>query len=291
MTDSGSLLKDSPRWTHYPGIGTGTGYNTALLCHRVGPARVTSIDIDRGLVGVARQRLATLGYTPHLVTGDGTKGCRARAPYDRIIATVSVAHVPEAWIEQARPGGVILLPLDRRNCGGLLAKLTVDANNTAQGHFLSDFGGFMPVRSDYRDDAAARAFQTVNELDGEKRKTSLPADIISDEASPFEFFAALTVPGCGWDHFVFVPDNGDPVETWIAQGDGSWVRHTTGKDGTHTVWQGGPSQLWDRIETAHQQWHQLGQPARERFGLTVHNRRHTIWLDHPDGPHQWHLPM
>lgn len=272
-------------------IGTGSGYNTALLCHRLGPDRVTSIDIDPGLVTTARQRLAALGYRPHLVVGDGTKGYRARAPYDRLIATVSVARVPEAWIEQTRPGGVILLPLDRRNCGGLLNKLTVASNNIAQGRFLPDFGGFMPVRSDHRHDAADRAFRNAEDAHGEQRHTSLPADIVTDEASPFEFFAALTLPGGGWDYLVFVPDDGSPPETWIAQGDGSWVCHTTGTEGTHTVCQGGPTRLWNRIETAYQEWHRLGQPAREQFGLTVHNGRHTVWLDHPDGPHQWELPV
>lgn len=51
-------------------IGTGTGYNAALLSHRLGAANVTSIDLDPGLVADARQRLASIGYRPHdTVTG------------------------------------------------------------------------------------------------------------------------------------------------------------------------------------------------------------------------------
>lgn len=74
-------------------IGTGTGYNTALLCHRVGPRQVTSIDIDPGLIANARQRLAMFNYAPQLATFDGTAGCRARAPFDRAAGPPVTASV------------------------------------------------------------------------------------------------------------------------------------------------------------------------------------------------------
>jgi SAM-dependent methyltransferase len=64
-------------------IGTGTGYNAALLCHRLGPRNVVSIDIDPTLVAAARSRLADLGYHPTLVAGDGTTGAVQHGPYDR----------------------------------------------------------------------------------------------------------------------------------------------------------------------------------------------------------------
>ncbi len=97
----------------------------------------------------------------------------------------------------------------------------------------------------------------------------------------------MTVGGYGW--LGFIPDDGAPAETWLTQSNGSWVCYTTNENGTQTVRQGGPARLWDDIETAHQAWQQLGQPTRERFGLTVHAGRHTIWLDHPNDPHHWNL--
>lgn len=60
-------------------IGTDTGYNAALLSHRLGAANVTSIDLDPSLVADARERLANIGYRPHLVTGDGTHGVSGHA--------------------------------------------------------------------------------------------------------------------------------------------------------------------------------------------------------------------
>ncbi|MGH3719768.1 MAG: hypothetical protein ACRDRI_13215 [Pseudonocardiaceae bacterium] len=178
---------------------TGTGYNTALLCHRAGSDHVTSIDIDPRVVSTARDRLTELGYQPHLAARDGVTGYESRAPFDRIIATVGIPGIPQEWIAQTRAGGIIVLPLDRRNCGGLLLRLTVEADGCAQGRFLPDFGGFMPVRHLDRHDAADRAFRAIDD-EGDQRPTTLPADIITDETNPFEFFAELTLPGGGWNH-------------------------------------------------------------------------------------------
>lgn len=112
-------------------------------------------------------------------------------------------------------------------------------------------------------------------------------DAATNTGDPFEFFAALTVGGYNW--LGFIPDDGGPAETWLTQPNGSWVCHITDANGTQTVRQGGPLRLWDDIETAHLTWQQLGQPTRERFGMTIHDGRHTVWLDHPNDPHRWHL--
>lgn len=61
-------------------VGTGTGYNVALLCHRLGDEAVHSVDIGAGLVEMARQRLATLGYRPDLAVADGQAGRPGRGP-------------------------------------------------------------------------------------------------------------------------------------------------------------------------------------------------------------------
>lgn len=269
-------------------VGTGTGYNTALLCHRLGPDNVTSMDVDPALITRAGERLAALGYIPHLVAGDGRDGCPERAPFDRVIATVGLGRVPVAWIDQTRDGGRLLVPLDRRSCGGLLALLTVHGSR-ASGPFLPDFGGFMPVRTERGHDAALTAFREVADHEGTTGSTTLGVEVATDNAHPAEFFATLTVPGGGWDHMTFIPDDGGPTETWLGQQDGSWTCHTTTDDGTHTVRQGGPRRLWDAIEHAHDEWQRLGQPVRERFGLTVEHDHHVLWLDQPVSHYTWSL--
>ncbi|MDT0319404.1 hypothetical protein RNC47_13755 [Streptomyces sp. DSM 44918] len=60
-------------------VGTGSGYNTALLCERVGERGVTSVEVDIGLTHRAGLALRRAGYRPHLVWGDGKVGWRAGA--------------------------------------------------------------------------------------------------------------------------------------------------------------------------------------------------------------------
>jgi protein-L-isoaspartate(D-aspartate) O-methyltransferase len=97
-------------------IGTGTGYNAALISHIVGPSgQVTSIDIDPELVGTAREHLASAGFTEVTVaSADGAGGYPQHAPYDRIIATVGVSDLAGPWLEQAAPAARIVVPLDVR---------------------------------------------------------------------------------------------------------------------------------------------------------------------------------
>jgi protein-L-isoaspartate(D-aspartate) O-methyltransferase len=65
-------------------IGTGTGYNAALLSERLGAQNVTSMDIDSELTSTARIRLGDAGYRPTLATCDGALGYPGRASYDRL---------------------------------------------------------------------------------------------------------------------------------------------------------------------------------------------------------------
>ncbi|HET9257794.1 MAG TPA: hypothetical protein VFO16_21700 [Pseudonocardiaceae bacterium] len=63
-------------------IGTGTGYNAALLAHRLGDERVFSVEVDAGLSKLARARLAVAGFRPTVVATDGAAGLPRHAPFD-----------------------------------------------------------------------------------------------------------------------------------------------------------------------------------------------------------------
>ncbi|WP_193318858.1 methyltransferase, FxLD system [Nonomuraea phyllanthi] len=95
-------------------IGTGTGYNAALLARLVGPSgRVVSVDLDEDLVERAGRHLSEAGLSQvEVVCGDGAEGHAARAPYDRVIATVGVWEPAPAWLTQLSPGGRLVMPLD-----------------------------------------------------------------------------------------------------------------------------------------------------------------------------------
>ncbi|MFF8829644.1 methyltransferase domain-containing protein [Streptomyces sp. NPDC015131] len=124
-------------------IGAGTGYNAALLAHRLGDERVTTVDLDEDITAAARAHLAAAGRHPAVITGDGTHGCPGRAPFDAVIATCAVPRVPRAWLAQCRPGARVLTPLST----GLL-KLRVADESHAEGRFLHTSAYFVPLRGD-----------------------------------------------------------------------------------------------------------------------------------------------
>lgn len=97
-------------------IGTGSGYNTALLAELTGPyGWVGSIDVDGRLVTGAAARLGELapgqGTTLDLRRGDGWLGAPDAAPFDRIESTVGVDDLPPAWCGQLAEGGLLVAPL------------------------------------------------------------------------------------------------------------------------------------------------------------------------------------
>ncbi|MFE2866358.1 hypothetical protein [Embleya sp. NPDC059259] len=64
-----------------------------------------------------------------IITGDGVLGDPDAGAYDRVQVTASVRHIPAAWIEQARPGTVIVMPWGTDHTTGDCAlRLVVDAN-------------------------------------------------------------------------------------------------------------------------------------------------------------------
>jgi len=97
-------------------IGTGTGFNAALLAHLVGETgTVVTVDIDEDLADAARRRLTAAGYPSVVVAaGDGAAGWPGGAPYDRVIVTASARDLAPAWISQLGEGGRVVVPLSLR---------------------------------------------------------------------------------------------------------------------------------------------------------------------------------
>jgi protein-L-isoaspartate(D-aspartate) O-methyltransferase len=91
-------------------IGTGSGYQAAVLAEIV--ATVYSIELIPALGKEAAQRLKTLGYSNVEVRiGDGYKGWPEQAPFDSIVVTAAAPKVPEALVEQLKPGGRMVIPV------------------------------------------------------------------------------------------------------------------------------------------------------------------------------------
>lgn len=90
-------------------IGTGSGYQTAVLC-ALG-AKVFSIERHRPLYLATKARLEEMGYRANLYYGDGYKGLPAHAPFDKIIVTCGAPEVPPALPAQLKVGGALVIPV------------------------------------------------------------------------------------------------------------------------------------------------------------------------------------
>lgn len=91
-------------------IGTGSGYQTAVLC-KMG-ARVFTIERQIELYKKSSKLLPCLGYKPIVQSfGDGYKGLPNDAPYDGIIVTAGAPYIPEALLAQLKIGGRLVIPV------------------------------------------------------------------------------------------------------------------------------------------------------------------------------------
>ena len=264
-------------------IGTGTGWNAALLCRRVGESgRVVSIEVDPLIADTARAALASAGYSPSVICADGAAGYPETAPYDRVLTTASVREtVPWAWLEQTRSGGLIITPWGTDYCNGVMLTLRVADDHTATGRFSGDLA-FMRLRSQrrrfYEPDQAEiqHADVTTTEVHG----WDFFRMINSDQAA---FAIGLKVPGCslavelnkfGADHHLLELDD-ITTRSW-AQLDAA----LTSPDKL-VVRQLGPRRLWDEAEAAYDWWYEHDQPGLARFGMTMTVNTQTVWLDDP----------
>lgn len=90
-------------------IGTGSGFQTAILCE-VG-TKVFSIERQRELYLKANRIVPALGYSAKLKYGDGYKGWPSFAPFNKIIVTCGAPFIPEDLLNQLKPGGIMVIPI------------------------------------------------------------------------------------------------------------------------------------------------------------------------------------
>lgn len=107
-------------------IGTGSGYQTAILAHFF--AEVCSIERLSSLLDKARCRFRSLGLRNIWVTaGDGSLGWQEHAPYDAIMVTAAAERLPETLLHQLADGGSMVLPVVKEN-GQELQHIVRDGN-------------------------------------------------------------------------------------------------------------------------------------------------------------------
>lgn len=91
-------------------IGTGSGYQAAILSKL--SRKVYTIERHKELLHLAESRFRELGITNIIaMRGDGSKGWKEAAPFERIMVTAAAASVPDVYLEQLAPGGVMVIPV------------------------------------------------------------------------------------------------------------------------------------------------------------------------------------
>ncbi|MGH3838970.1 MAG: methyltransferase domain-containing protein [Pseudonocardiaceae bacterium] len=255
-------------------IGTGTGWNAALLAHRLGAGRVTTIEVDPEVAAHARTALQNVGLgAVTVITGDGSRGHPPQAPYDRVIATVGSKYLPYAWVAQTRPGGRIVAPSWALTYHGLLLALTVNEDGTAAGHFVDDVSFMM-----LREQRAHRSRQVITDADDYEQATITETDLHPAEVASASYALGAViaigtrVPDCRSDYFPPTdPGSKDGTLRLVDHRSGSWARLRYDHDGgpPYTVRQFGPRRLWDEVEAAHQWWVDAGRPDADRWRFTV----------------------
>ena len=124
-------------------IGTGSGYQTAILSALTPRGRVVSMERVPALMQQARQRLQELGYRNVEVQQAGSSlGCPAKGPYDAIIVTAAAPRLPESLLSQLAIGGRLVIPV-----GTLSQQELVQARRTDEGLSLRVLGPcrFVPL--------------------------------------------------------------------------------------------------------------------------------------------------
>ena len=92
-------------------VGTGSGYAAAVLAELA--SHVTTIECIDPLAELARDRLAGYGDRVQVVTGDGSLGYPANAPYDAITVAAAAPAVPPPLLDQLASGGRLVIPVGR----------------------------------------------------------------------------------------------------------------------------------------------------------------------------------
>ncbi|WP_435798352.1 protein-L-isoaspartate(D-aspartate) O-methyltransferase [Streptomyces decoyicus] len=268
-------------------IGTATLWNSLLMAHRAGPGRVTTMEVDKDLAEAARATAERFGNSVRVIHGDGFQGYPEGAPYDRIMATCGLRSIPFAWVEQCRPGGLIVAPWGTNySHGDAVARLVVAPDGKSASGTFTGPAEFMKLRAQRLVPVAHSEYVTGSVADGDESSTNITeAEFTGGQFSPERFAIGLLVPQCR--HVVAEKRDGARAVWFYSLSDLSWACVQFRDGNTARVWQSGPRRLWDSVENAFQWWLEQGTPDHTRFGLTVTATGERAWLDDPAD--SWHL--
>ncbi|PAU46594.1 protein-L-isoaspartate(D-aspartate) O-methyltransferase [Streptomyces albireticuli] len=251
--------------------GTGTGYQAALLAHRLGTAgQLTTADIDPELTASAKGRLEELGYAPVVVACDVT--VHPWQQFDRVIVTCGLSRITESLRAAVAPGGRLIANVGAPLGSGLVV-LDADGEGVLEGRFHPGGGSFMPARTDRssypRTGGDAQAA-------GEEGPAGVPADVFLDYH--FAFLLAVHLPGVQVQYGT--DDQGQAMRRLVVPG-GSSSETVYPESGPAYYRETGDHGLWPAVERCWSWFVEHGQPSWDRFGLTVTPDGQRLWFETP----------
>lgn len=272
-------------------IGTGTGYNAALLAEIVGNhGDVITTEVDVSLATDARERLIAAGYEATYGQGRRNVTTYARdgtavvpvddSPWDRVIVTAGVplGRMPYEWVQHTRPGGVIVAPMFADFTSDPLVRLVVGDNGVARGHADADLSvGFMHLRAERPNRAALSKIRWDDENTDLAHASMDPWDPLQHPA--WCWAVAVGVPSCRYDSY---PAGDRSERRLILLQDPisrSWASiHGPDDADRCAVRQAGPRRLADEVFTAITWFAQRGAPPLETWLWEVGPDRQSVTL-------------
>jgi protein-L-isoaspartate(D-aspartate) O-methyltransferase len=124
-------------------IGTGSGYQACVLA-ALG-AKVFSIERQRNLYFHTKEILEQLPYRVKTFLGDGYEGLDTYKPFDRVIITAGAPFIPPKLLDQMKPNGIMVIPMDNPSGEGqIMLRITKNADGTLSREEFGDFK-FVPM--------------------------------------------------------------------------------------------------------------------------------------------------
>lgn len=275
-------------------IGTGTGYNAALLAHIVGdPHHVFTVEIDPALAQRAQQRLdQVVGEGITVYAGNGLHGYAPGAPYDRIIATGSYHKVPLAWLDQLQIGGIILMNLrGHLGAGAFLKVVKVGPQRAAYGTFLTG-SDFMELQD--TDTPSCKVTDLVSQYLGRSVTAQMPCSQAKFDPSllwdhRLEFLLQLSFP-----HMYFTSIGFNPMSPCLidSESDTMLVFRPTDQKNEWMVEIKGQPQTWEKVLRVYKLWAETGGTDVSQYLLDIDDAgRQSVTLVSKEGQrfHTWIL--
>lgn len=242
-------------------IGTGTGWNAALLAERVGASNVTTVEIDPDVANHARDALDRAGFGQvTAVVADGTDGWAAGAPYDRVIATVGASMIPFSWVAQTVSGGRLVVPMT--NTYQPLGVVVFDVDERSATGRIGAPADFMGLRSQRTE----RVTGTSGQAD----------DIGTTDLHPHAWAGHRDgATGVGIRlgngiHRHYVPITATSGVLWLRDSTSrSWASVDTRLGPPYVVEQAGGRRIFDEVTEAYEWWVEFGSPTVSDWRVTV----------------------